>query len=206
MSWLLVILVFLLASIKTTKGSDKSVSIVIPAYNEEATVAKVVSVARKLSYVDEVIVVDDGSTDRTVEEAENAGATVISHIMNEGKGSAIKTGFKYSHGNIVAFIDADVSNFTSEKIDKIIRPILEDRTDITKTKFARESGRVTELTAKPLLGLFFPELDYEQPLSGQFAGKRSALNKIRFEKDYGVDVGIVLEADLHGIKILEVDI
>lgn len=205
-SWLLVILVFLLASIKTTKVSDKSVSIVIPAYNEEATVAKVVSVARKLSYVDEVIVVDDGSTDRTVEEAENAGATVISHIMNEGKGSAIKTGFKYSHGNIVAFIDADVSNFTSEKIDKIIRPILEDRTDITKTKFARESGRVTELTAKPLLGLFFPELDYEQPLSGQFAGKRSALNKIRFEKDYGVDVGIVLDADVHGIKILEVDI
>ena len=206
MSWLVVILVFLLASIKTTKGSDKSVSIVIPAYNEEATVAKVVSVARKLSYVDEVIVVDDGSTDRTVEEAENAGATVISHIMNEGKGSAIKTGFKNSHGDIVAFIDADVSNFTSEKIDKIIRPILEDKTDITKTKFARESGRVTELTAKPLLGFFFPELSYEQPLSGQFAGKRSALNKIRFEKDYGVDVGIVLDADVHGIKILEVDI
>lgn len=200
------ILVFLLASIKTTKGSDKSVSIVIPAYNEEATVAKVVSVARKLSYVTEVIVVDDGSTDRTVEEAENAGATVISHIMNEGKGSAIKTGFKNSHGDIVAFIDADVSNFTSEKIDKIIRPILEDKTDITKTKFARESGRVTELTAKPLLGFFFPELSYEQPLSGQFAGKRSALNKIRFEKDYGVDVGIVLDADVHGIKILEVDI
>ena len=206
MSWLVVILVFLLASIKTTKGSDKSVSIVIPAYNEEATVAKVVSVARKLSYVTEVIVVDDGSTDRTVEEAESAGATVISHIMNEGKGSAIKTGFKNSHGDIVAFIDADVSNFTSEKIDKIIRPILEDKTDITKTKFARESGRVTELTAKPLLGFFFPELSYEQPLSGQFAGKRSALNKIRFEKDYGVDVGIVLDADVHGIKILEVDI
>ena len=206
MSWLVVILVFLLASIKTTKGSDKSVSIVIPAYNEEATVAKVVSVARKLSYVTEVIVVDDGSTDRTVEEAESAGATVISHIMNEGKGSAIKTGFKNSHGNIVAFIDADISNFTSEKIDKIIRPILEDQTDITKTKFARESGRVTELTAKPLLGFFFPELNYEQPLSGQFAGKRSALNKIKFEKDYGVDVGIVLDADVHGIKILEVDI
>ena len=232
MSWLVVILVFLLASIKTTKGSDKSVSIVIPAYNEEATVAKVVSVALKLSYVTEVIVVDDGSTDRTVEEAESAGATVISHIMNEGKGSAIKTGFKNSHGagatvishimnegkgsaiktgfknshgDIVAFIDADVSNFTSEKIDKIIRPILEDKTDITKTKFARESGRVTELTAKPLLGFFFPELSYEQPLSGQFAGKRSALNKIRFEKDYGVDVGIVLDADVHGIKILEVD-
>ena len=200
------ILVFLLASVKSTNNSNKSVSIVIPAYNEEATVAQVVSVARKLSYVDEVIVVDDGSSDRTVEEAESAGATVISHLTNEGKGSAIKTGFKNSHGNIVAFIDADVSNFTSGKIDKIIRPILEDRTDITKTKFARESGRVTELTAKPLLGFFFPELKYEQPLSGQFAGKRSALNKIKFEKDYGVDVGIVLDADVHGIKILEVDI
>ena len=206
MSWLIVILVFLLASIKSTAHSNKSVSVVIPAFNEEATVAQVVSVARSLDYVDEVIVVDDGSTDRTVEGAENAGATVISHIMNEGKGSAIKTGFKNSHGDIVAFIDADISNFTSEKIDKIIRPILEDKTDITKTKFARESGRVTELTAKPLLGFFFPELNYEQPLSGQFAGKRSALSKIRFEKDYGVDVGIVLDADVHGIKILEVDI
>lgn len=206
LSWLIVILVFLLASVKSTANPNKSVSIVIPAFNEEATVAQVVSVARKLSYVDEVIVVDDGSTDRTVEEAESAGATVISHLVNEGKGSAIKTGFKESHGDIVAFIDADVSNFTAGKIDKIIRPILEDGADITKTKFARESGRVTELTAKPLLGFFFPELNYEQPLSGQFAGKRQALNKIKFEKDYGVDVGIVLDADVHGIKILEVDI
>ena len=202
----MVILVFLLASVKSVGNSKKSVSIVIPAFNEEATVAQVVSVAKKLSYVDEVIVVDDGSTDRTVEEAKSAGATVISHLVNEGKGSAIKTGFKNSHGDIVAFIDADISNFTSTKIDKIISPILENKTDITKTKFARESGRVTELTAKPLLGFFFPELNYEQPLSGQFAGKRAALNKIKFEKDYGVDVGIVLDADVHGIDILEVDI
>ena len=204
MSWLVVLLVFLLASVKSTK--TPSVSVIIPAFNEEATVAQVVSVARKLSYVDEVIVVDDGSTDRTVEEAESAGATVISHSVNQGKGAAIKTGFKNSHGDVIAFIDADVSNFTTTKIDKIIKPILEGKTDITKTKFARESGRVTELTAKPLLSFFFPELNYEQPLSGQFAGKRSALNKIKFEKDYGVDVGIVLDADVHGISILEVDI
>lgn len=89
----------------------------------------------------------------------------------------------------------------------MIRPILEGRTDITKTKFARESGRVTELTAKPLLNFFFPEISFEQPLSGQFAAKRSALKKINFEKwIIGVDVGIVIDADVLGISVEEVDI
>ncbi len=205
MSWLVVILVLLLATIKKT-DKKQHVSVIIPAFNEEETVAQVVKVTKKLSYVDEVIVVNDGSIDRTKEEAEKAGAIVINHETNQGKGSAIKTGFKNSKGDILAFIDADISNLNTKKIDVMIRPILENRTDITKTKFSRESGRVTELTAKPLLGFFFPEVNFEQPLSGQFAGKRSALNKIKFENDYGVDVGIVLDADIHGIKILEVDI
>ncbi|MBZ9570458.1 glycosyltransferase [Methanobrevibacter sp. TMH8] len=187
-------------------NTSNSVSIIIPAYNEEATVSKVVGVAKELPYVNEVIVVDDGSYDKTVEEAKFAGADVISHASNQGKGSAIKTGFRHSKGDIIAFIDADIYNLTQEKIDMIIRPILEGRTDITKTKFVRESGRVTELTAKPLLKFFFPEINFKQPLSGQFAGKRSVLNKIKFEKDYGVDVGIVLDADVRGIKIEEVDI
>jgi len=183
-----------------------SVSIVIPAYNEEATVANIVNVANQLSYVTEVIVIDDGSYDKTAEEAKLAGADVIAHTTNQGKGSAIKTGFKHSKGDIVAFIDADIHNLTSDKIEMIISPILEGKTDITKTKFMRESGRVTELTAKPLLKFFFPEVSFEQPLSGQFAGKRSVLEKIKFERDYGVDVGIVLDADAHGMRIKEVDI
>lgn len=185
---------------------SSSVSIIIPAYNEEATVAHVVNVAMELPYVTEVIVIDDGSYDKTAEEAKLVGADVISHTSNQGKGSAIKTGFKHSKGDIVAFIDADIYNLTSDKIEMIISPILEGKTDITKTKFMRESGRVTELTAKPLLRFFFPEVSFEQPLSGQFAGKRSVLEKIKFEKDYGVDVGIVLDADAHGMRIKEVDI
>jgi hypothetical protein len=78
--------------------------------------------------------------------------------------------------------------------------------DITKTKFKREAGRVTELTAKPLLNFFFPEIKFDQPLSGQFAAKRSFLNKIKLEDDYGVDVGIVLDADVMGMRVKEVDI
>ena len=178
-------------------------SIIIPAYNAGPYIYELYNNLKpQLTDEVEVIVVDDGSR-IPVEDME--GFKVIRQT-NQGVSAARNTGIDNAKGKYIAFIDADVSNFTSEKIDKIIRPILEDKTDITKTKFARESGRVTELTAKPLLGFFFPELSYEQPLSGQFAGKRSALNKIRFEKDYGVDVGIVLDADVHGIKILEVDI
>ena len=206
MSWFLVLIVFLLASIKTTNNKKHSVSVVIPAYNEEKTVAENVRIIKKVDYIDEVLVVNDGSTDNTVQEALSADAKVLNHKTNLGKGAAIKTGFKNSKSDIVAFIDADISNLTPKKVDNIIKPILDGKTDITKTKFARESGRVTELTAKPLLKFFFPEVVFEQPLSGQFAGKRTALNKIKFEKDYGVDVGIVLDADVHGIQIQEVDI
>jgi hypothetical protein len=85
-------------------------------------------------------------------------------------------------------------------------PIMSGEADITKTKIKREAGRVTELTAKPLLNFFFPEIKFDQPLSGQFAAKRSFLNKIKLEDDYGVDVGIVLDADVLGMKVKEVDI
>lgn len=207
MSWIILIFVLLIATIKN-RGSDPkmSVSIVIPAFNEEATVEDVIKVVKKLDIVNEVIVVDDGSTDDTASIAEKAGANVIRHATNSGKGAALKTGFKSSSGDIVAFIDADLKNLTSNQVEKIIEPLLDGKADVTKTKFKRKSGRVTELTAKPLLNFFFPELKYEQPLSGQFAGLRTFLNKIKFEEDYGVDVGIVLDADVRGMRIREVDI
>ncbi len=183
-----------------------SVSVVIPAYNESKSVAHVIKVVKSLNIVDEVIVVNDGSSDNTAETAKKAGAIVISHSINQGKGAALKTGFKESKGDIVAFIDADLHNLSSNQIKEMISPILEGKADITKTKFKREAGRVTELTAKPLLNFFFPELKFDQPLSGQFAAKRTFLNGIKFEEDYGVDVGIVLDADVRGMKIKEVDI
>ena len=205
--WFFVILTFLLASIKTEKPKKyQKVSVIIPAYNEEETVAKVVEVVKKVSFVDEIIVVNDGSTDNTTQEAEKAGAIVITHETNKGKGQALYTGYKEAECDIIAFIDADIYNLTSKKVEAMIMPILEGKAEITKTKFARESGRVTELTAKPLLNFFFPEINFEQPLSGQFAARKEVLKKMKFETDYGVDVGIVIDANVLGISILEVDI
>lgn len=206
MYWFFVILTFLLASIKTTKPKYQKVSVIIPAYNEEDTVAEVVNVVKKVSFVDEIIVVNDGSSDRTEEEALKAGAIVINHETNKGKGEALYTGYKEAECDIIAFIDADIYNLTSKKVEAMIKPILDGKTDITKTKFSRASGRVTELTAKPLLNFFFPEISFEQPLSGQFAAKKEVLKRINFESDYGVDVGIVIDADVLGISIMEVDI
>ncbi len=207
MYWFFVILSFLLAGIKTQKPNKyKKVSVIIPAYNEEDTVAKVVNVVKKVSFVDEIIVVNDGSSDNTEAEALKAGAIVINHEVNKGKGEALKTGYRDAECDIIAFIDADIYNLTSSKVESMIKPILEGKTDITKTKFSRASGRVTELTAKPLLNFFFPEISFEQPLSGQFAARKEILKKINFESDYGVDVGIVIDADVLGISIMEVDI
>ena len=207
MYWFLVIIAFLLAGVKTQKPKKyQKVSVIIPAYNEEDTVATVVEVVKKVSFVDEIIVVNDGSSDDTEAEATKAGARVITHKTNKGKGEALYTGYKEAECDIIAFIDADIHNLTSKKVEAMIMPILEGKTDITKTKFARARGRVTELTAKPLLNFFFPEITFEQPLSGQFAARKSVLKRINFEPDYGVDVGIVIDADVLGISITEVDI
>ena len=146
-----------------------TVSIIIPAFNEDKTVGNVIKAVKSLNYIYEIIVVDDGSQDNTAQVAEKAGAKVIQHLKNRGKGSAIKTGFINSKGDIVVFLDADIQNLTSKKVDNIIKPIINGEADLTKTKFKREAGRVTELTAKPLLKFFFPEIKFDQPLSGQFA-------------------------------------
>ncbi|MEE0489462.1 glycosyltransferase [Methanosphaera stadtmanae] len=190
---------------KSSKVND-TVSVVIPAFNEEKSIKHVIDTVKQVKSITEIIVVDDGSTDKTYDIVSKEDVVLIKHKINKGKGSAMKTGLKKVTNNIVLFLDADLSEINKKQVESIIRPIIKGNADITKTKFKREAGRVTELTAKPLLQFFFPELSFEQPLSGQFAATKNFLDTIDLEKDYGVDIGIVLDADARGMRIHEVDI
>lgn len=197
----------LLVNTDKLNNSKRYVSAVIPAFNEEKSIEHVIKTVKQVKDVHQIIVVDDGSTDKTAQIVSKFDdVLLLQHKTNKGKGSAMKTGLKRVSEDIVLFLDADLSEINKSQIEKIITPIMDDVADITKTKFKREAGRVTELTAKPLLQFFFPELSFEQPLSGQFAAIKTFLDKIDLEHDYGVDIGIVLDADALGMRILEVDI
>ena len=202
---LIIIVSLLYFGDKSSKVND-TVSVVIPAFNEEKSIKHVIDTVIQVKSITEIIVVDDGSTDKTYDIVSKEDVVLIKHKINKGKGSAMKTGLKKVTNNIVLFLDADLSEINKKQVESIIRPIIKGNADITKTKFKREAGRVTELTAKPLLQFFFPELSFEQPLSGQFAATKNFLDTIDLEKDYGVDIGIVLDADARGMRIHEVDI
>lgn len=202
---LIIIVSLLYFEDKSSKVND-TVSVVIPAFNEEKSIKHVIDTVKQVKSITEIIVVDDGSTDKTYDIVSKEDVVLIKHKINKGKGSAMKTGLKKVTNNIVLFLDADLSEINKKQVESIIRPIIKGNADITKTKFKREAGRVTELTAKPLLQFFFPELSFEQPLSGQFAATKNFLDTIDLEKDYGVDIGIVLDADARGMRIHEVDI
>lgn len=182
-----------------------SVSVIIPAHNEEEHIKTVIDAAKKIKEIDEIIVVDDGSDDNTASVAKKTGAKTVILDENRGKGGAIKAGLENAGGDVLIILDADLINVTSDKIRKIINPF-RDMCDFVKTKFDRSGGRVTRLTAKPLLGHFFPEIEknFEQPLSGQIGIRKDLLEKIPLEEDFGVDIGILIDAVQMGAKTREV--
>ena len=182
----------------------KRVSVVIPAFNEEKDIAIVINIAKKCEYVEEIIVVDNLSTDKTEEIALKEGAKIVK-CHNQGKGYAMEDGMKEVKGDIVVFLDADISSYTEDVIYRLIKPIIEEDKDFVKATFERDGGRVTELVAKPLLKLLFPDFQgYSQPLSGMIAGKKEVFDKIEFETDYGVDIGILLDVVNMGYSTKEV--
>lgn len=181
-------------------------SVIIPARNEQRSIRKVIKIVKQNPDVDEIIVVDNNSTDKTSVLAKSEGAKVI-FCEQQGKGYAIEKGLLEAKNEIVVFIDADINNYSKDLIKTLSDPIINDDIDFVKSMFQRTGGRVTELVAKPLLDILFPEIHkFSQPLSGMIAGKKTLFLKINFEKDYGVDIGILLDMISIGARITEVHI
>lgn len=184
----------------------KKLTVIIPAFNEQKCIKKVVRLVKKNENVDEIIVVDNNSTDATAVLAEKEGAKVV-FCKEQGKGYAMEKGLQKAKNETVVFIDADINNYSKDVIQKLAEPIVNEEADFVKSLFERTGGRVTELVAKPLLDILFPEIHkFSQPLSGMIAGKKSLLSKIEFEKDYGVDIGILLDMIQMNVRIKEIHI
>lgn len=181
-------------------------TVVIPALNEEKRISEVVAYALADPATTEVIVIDDNSIDRTAELARLAGAKVFTSSML-GKGASMHDGIAPAQCNLLVYLDGDLTGLRSGIITDLCAPLLRGEADFVKARFGRGGGRVTELTAKPMLKIFFPELaHFSQPLGGIIAAKKSLLQALTFEDGYGVDVGLLLDAHLAGAKLAEVDI
>ena len=207
-----------LAAAKAATGLR--VSVCIPARNEATTVAgvvgSVVALAGPEPLVDEVVVVDDGSTDATAAVAGAAGARVVRRLGPPGKGMAMADGARASTGDIVVFLDADVLNFGLHFVTALVEPLLLDPALVlVKGAYDRPTvggaggGRVTELLARPLLRRLVPELAFlRQPLAGEVAIRRPALAGLVLERGYGVEIGMLIDvARRYGAAaIAEVDL
>lgn len=202
-----------LAAHKKKKGV--SVSVVLPARNEAATVQRVVKAVAELrrDLVDEIVVLDDGSTDDTALLAAGAGADVYSasdvlpaHGPTAGKGDVLWRSLTVTSGDLVVFIDADIRNPGPHFVTGLLGPLLlGPQVQLVKAFYERPvqigdvlhpsgGGRVTELLARPLLNLLWPQLaGLVQPLAGEYAGRRTLLETLPFFAGYGVELGMLVD-------------
>ena len=194
------------------------ISVVLPARNEETTVGVLVRdlVDRWVTdvpLVDELLVVDSNSTDATAEVARAAGAEVVaagevlpSHGDRPGKGEALWKSLAATTGDLVVYMDSDLLGDVGHYVPGLLTPLLLDpRVEYVKGCYTRPltvdgehrpagGGRVTELTARPLLNALWPELaGFVQPLGGEYAGRRSVLEQVPFVSGYGVEVGLLVD-------------
>jgi len=221
------------ADLREATGAS-TVSVVLPALNEAETVGTIVTqIASELmlptmDLVDELVVIDSGSTDDTARCAEDAGAKVLHRddILPSiepvtGKGEAMWRGLAATHGDVVVFIDADLRSFASHYVTALLGPLLTNpAVDLVKAVYERPliegdsvtqagGGRVTELMARPLLNLYWPELaGVIQPLAGEYAARRSLLEQLPFPCGYGVELALLVDTlELRGLNaIAQVDL
>jgi glucosyl-3-phosphoglycerate synthase len=201
------------STLADAKG-DTTISLCIPARNEAETIGSIIELARTelietVPLLDEILVMDDHSEDRTAEVAAAAGATVAScaEVLTDygtgpGKGQAMWKSVHESRGDVIVWNDADIQNFGLQFIVGILGPLLTNPDIVFSKGFyerpldgkAGAGGRVTELVARPLFSLMKPELSqFIQPLSGEYGGRRSFLEQIPFTEGYGVETAMLLD-------------
>lgn len=219
--------------VKLKKEQKQKISLCIPTLNEETTIGKTVSVMKeklmgKKGLLDEIIVIDSGSTDRTKEEAVKAGASFYyadKHLkkygVRKGKGENLWKSLYFASGDIIVWIDADIKNIHPRFVYGLIGPLLTNKKiSFTKAFYRRPikvkgelmplgGGRVTELLVRPFFNMYFPELSgFIQPLSGEYASRREFLEKLPFFSGYGVETGLLIDFNLkYGLeKMAQVDL
>jgi glucosyl-3-phosphoglycerate synthase len=195
-----------------------TVGVVLPALNEEETVGEIVAAIRSdlveaAQLVDELVVVDSGSTDGTARAAAAAGARVVGReeVLPgippvPGKGEVLWRGLAATVADVVVFLDADLREFRSSFVTGLLGPLLtEPSVQFVKGMYDRPlpagekllpagGGRVTELVARPLLNLHWPELaGFVQPLAGEYAARRLLLEQLPFPSGYGVEIGLLVD-------------
>ncbi|HTT59964.1 MAG TPA: glycosyltransferase [Acidimicrobiales bacterium] len=210
--WTLARETYSLERVSTLKG-DTGVAVIVSAKDEAATVGGVLdSVQIHDHLIDELIVVNDHSSDDTATVAEHHGARVVHVHGAGGKGAAMSAGFLASDAELIVFLDADVTNTTPDYVARLIQPLLEcPATQLVKGFYERPlhhmptgGGRVNELAARPILSLLFPGLgEIRQPLAGETALRRGVLETIDLEPDYRVEIALLIDcARLFGVRAL----
>ena len=204
--------------IKLKHEQGVTISVALPALNEEESVGHVITTIKNtlmdhVSLLDEMVLIDSDSTDRTREIAERLGIPVHihqkilpQHGARPGKGEALWKSLYCTQGDIIIWIDTDIVNIHPRFVYGLIAPLLlRPEIHFVKGFYRRPlkvgnkiqaggGGRVTELTARPLLNLFFPELSgIIQPLSGEYGGRRKALEQLPFFSGYGVEIGLLID-------------
>ncbi len=199
------------------RGERPSTTLIFPARNVAGTIGTILSVVEDLrdrtGLPDQVIVVDADSSDGTADVARAHGAEVYSEneLMRDlgpaqGKGDAMWRALSVARGDLVMFADADTADFEEHFVYGTLGPLLADpQLQFVKAAFRRPfkqgeekildgGGRVTELMAKPLINLFYPELaGFVQPLAGEFAARRDVLSNVPFFTGYGVEIGMLID-------------
>ncbi len=182
------------------------VTVIIPALNEEKTIAEVIKLVSNSPVVKEILVIDDKSFDNTIKKSRLPKVRIYTS-PSIGKGASMRDGMLLAKSEVIVYLDADILTYPKNIVELLAGPIIDGEADFVKSSFDRQAGRVTELVAKPLLSLLFPELtQFSQPLSGMIGARKSMLKNLDFENDYGVDIGILLDMNSAGARLKEVNI